>query len=202
MSVVLATDVGRLSQPRTANDFLAANHTLITTYSTRTVGLAVVLACTRSYPFIVVDVDQVIPGMDFLSTHDFLVDLCSRRLHQPSVAIIDAEPSAQPTPLITTLRQTTQYEAILQEFPLFTSWQSAPSRVRHGMYHCIVTTGTPCFPRPRCLPPERLQAARKEFDLMLVESIVCPSDSNWALPLHMVPKTQDGEWRGAWSTGP
>ncbi|XP_045122666.1 basic salivary proline-rich protein 2-like [Portunus trituberculatus] len=48
---------------------------------------------------------------------------------------------------------------------------------------------------PRPLPPERLHAARKEFDLMLEEGIVRPSDSNWASPLHMVPKAQDGEWR-------
>ena len=29
---------------------------------------------------------------------------------------------------------------------------------------------------------------------MLAEGIVRPSDSNWASPLHMVPKAQDGEW--------
>ncbi|XP_045125773.1 formin-like protein 5 [Portunus trituberculatus] len=109
--------------------------------------------------------------------------------------IIHAEPCAQPTPSLTTLRQATQFEALLQEFPHLTSPQSAPPRVQHGVQHSIVTTGPTCFARPRRLPPERLHAAREEFDLMLEEGIVRPSDSNWASPLHMVPKAQDGEWR-------
>ncbi|XP_045139245.1 vegetative cell wall protein gp1-like [Portunus trituberculatus] len=99
-----------------------------------------------------------------------------------------AEPCAQPTPSLTTLRQATQFEALLQEFPLLTFPQSAPPRVQQEVQHSIVTAGPPCFAWPRRLPPECLYAARKEFDLMLEEGIVRPSDSNLTSPLHMVPK--------------
>jgi len=34
---------------------------------------------------------------------------------------------------------------------------------------------------------KRLKAARQEFEHMLQQGIICPSSSNWASPLHMVP---------------
>ena len=54
--------------------------------------------------------------------------------------------------------------------------------------HHITTTGPPVDTRPRRLPPERLQAAKQEFEHMLDLGIICPSSSLWASPLHMVPK--------------
>ena len=196
VSVVPATEADRRAQPSTAYDLVAANHTPIATYGTRTLRLDLAPVDCLPWAFVVADVNKAILGMDFLSAHDFLVDPRRRRLlHRPSDTFLHAEPCTQPTPLITTLRQPTQYEDILREFPLLTSQRSSPSQVRHGVQHSIVTTGPPCFARPRRLAPERLQAAKKEFDTMLAEGIVRPSDSNWASPLHMVPKAQDGEWR-------
>jgi hypothetical protein len=40
----------------------------------------------------------------------------------------------------------------------------------------------------------KLEAARKEFEVMEREGIVQRSTSPWASPLHMVPK-KDGTWR-------
>ena len=194
--MVPANEDDRRAQPRTAYDLLAANRTPIATYGTRSLRLALTPASTSPWAFIVADVDRAILGMDFLAAHDLLVDPRRRRLlHQPSGAVIQAEPCAQSPPRIVSLHRPTRYEALLQEFPLLTSQQSAPSRGQHGVRHAIVTSGPPCFARPRRLPPERLQAARREFDAMLTEGTARPSDSNWASPLHMVPKAQDGEWR-------
>ncbi|PIK40396.1 pol polyprotein [Apostichopus japonicus] len=44
------------------------------------------------------------------------------------------------------------------------------------------------------MAPDRLKIARHEFDHMLQLGIIRPSDSNWASPLHMVPKAS-GDWR-------
>jgi hypothetical protein len=49
--------------------------------------------------------------------------------------------------------------------------------------------------RTRRLAPERLEIARNEFHHMLELGIVRPSSSNWASPLHMVPKKTPGDWR-------
>ncbi|KAK3878348.1 hypothetical protein Pcinc_016932 [Petrolisthes cinctipes] len=51
--------------------------------------------------------------------------------------------------------------------------------------HRIITQGQPCFARPRRLPPETLQAAKKEFEQLLQEGTIRPSDSSWSSPLHM-----------------
>ena len=50
------------------------------------------------------------------------------------------------------------------------------------------------FSQSRPLAKEHLQAVQKDFFHMLEESIVLSSDSNWESPLHMLPKTQNGEW--------
>ena len=49
--------------------------------------------------------------------------------------------------------------------------------------------------RPRRLSPERLKAAKQQFEHMLQLGIVRSSASAWASPLHMVPKKAAGDWR-------
>nr|VZI04719.1 unnamed protein product [Spirometra erinaceieuropaei] len=49
--------------------------------------------------------------------------------------------------------------------------------------------------RPRRLAPERFQAAKAEFEHMLQRGIIRPSESPWASPLHMMPKTKSGDWQ-------
>ncbi|XP_026683330.1 uncharacterized protein LOC113469664 [Diaphorina citri] len=63
-----------------------------------------------------------------------------------------------------------------------------------NVFHHIVTTGPPCFARPRRLAPDKYRAAKAEFEIMLQQGIVQPSKSPWASPLHMVPK-KSGDWR-------
>ena len=67
--------------------------------------------------------------------------------------------------------------------------------IKHNVTHHITTTGPPVSARFRRLPPERLKAARQEFEHMLQQGIIRPSSSNWASPLHMVPKKTPGDWR-------
>jgi hypothetical protein len=67
-------------------------------------------------------------------------------------------------------------------------------RPAHGIQHAITTDGPPVVSKFRRLDPERLAAARKEFDTMLKAGIVRRSQSGWSSPLHMVRK-KDGGWR-------
>lgn len=56
------------------------------------------------------------------------------------------------------------------------------------------TPGPPEASRPRRLAPDRLKAAKREFESMVRFGIARPSSSSWAAPLHMVPKSNE-EWR-------
>ena len=57
------------------------------------------------------------------------------------------------------------------------------------------TTGPPVLGRARRLAPERLEIARNEFNHMLELGIIRPLSSNWASPLHIVPKKTPGDWQ-------
>ena len=77
-------------------------------------------------------------------------------------------------------------------------WMTSPctsdTPITHGVSHHIVTEGRPVFAQSRRLSPEKLVAAKVEFNKLLDMGIVRPSSSTWASPLHMVPKG-NGEWR-------
>jgi transposase InsO family protein len=84
------------------------------------------------------------------------------------------------------------WASLLAEFSSVTA-SSLPEPI-HGVQHRIATAGSPVVSKFRRLDPERLAAARKEFDAMLEAGIVRRSDSGWSSPLHMVRK-KDGGWR-------
>ena len=69
-----------------------------------------------------------------------------------------------------------------------------PSPIRST--HSIDTgSSPPTFASPRRLPPDKLQAAKQSFDVLLKTGVIRPSRSPWASPIHMVPKRNPGEWR-------
>ena len=68
------------------------------------------------------------------------------------------------------------------------------SGIKHDVTHFITTTGSPVTAKARRLPPDKLLAAKAEFQHMMDLGICRPSKSNWASPLHMVPK-KNGDWR-------
>ena len=87
------------------------------------------------------------------------------------------------------------FSALPQEFPALTSPVPKDGSAQHEVVHPITTTGSLVHAQPRRLPPEHLQAAKQEFEHMLDLSIIRPSSSPLALPLHMVPKNAMGDWR-------
>lgn len=66
--------------------------------------------------------------------------------------------------------------------------------MQQNVVHQIITNGQPVFSRARRLETEKLNAAKKECELMMQAGICQPSKSPWASPLHMVRK-RNGEWR-------
>ena len=93
-----------------------------------------------------------------------------------------------------TADQQTSYQQILHSFPKVLNQSKMLPDVTHRVQHVLETKGRPVSSRYRRLDPERLRAAKKVFAEMEQQGIIRRSKSNWASPLHMVPK-QDGTWR-------
>ena len=89
----------------------------------------------------------------------------------------------------------TEYGALLAEFPSVTRLCTSSRGVLHNVTHYIRTTGPPVHARARRLPPDRLRIVRHEFEHMMEQGIIQPSDSQWSSPLHMVPKKTPRDWR-------
>ena len=182
---------------RQGYDLQAANSSTIATYGTRSLTLN--LGLRRSFPWIftIADVNHAIIGADFLRHFNLLVDL-------RSCSLIDAvtnlrvngitSPITAISPVYASF-ETTPFTTILSDYPDITRPTTKQTTVKHNVAHHILTRGPPCSARPRRLPPERLKIAKDEFQHMLDKGIVRPSSSPWASPLHMVPKSQPGDWR-------
>lgn len=147
--------------------------------------------------FIIADVASPIIGADFLGNFALLVDVKHRRLidSETSLFVDGIESPAQPlSPTFSIPDGDPRYTALLKEYPDIQRPSYQPSAIKHNVTHHITTKGQPVTCRPRRLAPDRLKAAKDEFEHMLQLGIIQPSKSNWASPLHLVPK-KSGDWR-------
>jgi len=86
------------------------------------------------------------------------------------------------------------YDQLLKEFESVVNPSKMLPPTKHKVKHAIVTTcPQPIASRYRRLDPEKLQAAKDEFNSLEQQGIVRKSSSPWATPLHMAKK-KDGSW--------
>ena len=153
--------------------------------------------------FVIADVSRPIIGTDFLAYFEIKVD-CSKRL------IVDDNTKLCDYCLNVSVSDYCSNNVKFPEnFPDFvvdilSSLTSIimPKQIDYSecvsetsVVHTIDTgSSSPVFARPRQLSPQKFEIAKKEFDFMLAAGIIKPSNSEWASPLHMVPK-KDGSWR-------
>ena len=153
---------------------------------------------TFRWAFTVADVRKPIIGADLLHHFSLLVDVKHHQLldglTQLRIQGIVA-PDSSPSPTLLPSQPANEFTALLREFPSVTQPEVSDRPVRHTVTHHIKTTGPPVSARARRLAPEKLQAARHEFEHMLQLGTISPSSSCWSSPLHMVPKKTPGDWR-------
>ncbi|KFD66404.1 hypothetical protein M514_05795 [Trichuris suis] len=165
--------------PGTAS-LLAANGARVPTFGVRKLTVDLGMGCRFKWSFLVAGVRYPILGADFFAI---------------SISSSTSSEDNQLMPQRALRRADSRFPAVLTRFPGLTSCTTPGEPVRHTVQHRIITFGPPVFSRPRRLPPQKLRAAKQEFDTMLRLGIVRPSSSSWASPLHMVPKKQGGMWR-------
>nr|CDS31407.1 gag pol polyprotein [Hymenolepis microstoma] len=158
----------------TGNSLRAANNTKICTYGQKFLNLD--LGLRREFRLLVNLGDRVV--------HD---DVTSFQVVCPTQTLNSFG-------LNSLLPSTNPFSNILSEFPSIFRLQTTSLELKHEVRHHIVTKGQPVFARARRLHPDKLRAAKQEFQHMASLGIVQPSNSLWASPLHMVAK-KNGDWR-------
>ena len=176
----------------------AVNNTPIRTYGQRSLTLNLGLRRALPWIFIIADVQKPIIGADFLRHYGLMLDMHQRKLidtrtHLQVQGILASGPS--PSPSLLPKDGTNPYLNLLSEYPALTKVSSHDTAVKHTVVHHIETTGPPVSASPRRLAPDRLKAAKHEFEHMLQLGIIRPSSNAWSSPLHMVPKKSSGDWR-------
>ncbi|GBL88698.1 hypothetical protein AVEN_70873-1 [Araneus ventricosus] len=96
---------------------------------------------------------------------------------------------------VATVQGDSSYVKLLLKFSDITKPSQAKPviHIKHNTEHYIETRGSPVFCKARRLVPEKLQAAKREFQLLVSQGWCRPSKSAWASPLHMVTRKDD--WR-------
>ena len=162
-----------------AYDLLADNGTPIATFGTVNTTIRLALNLQLDWPFIIADVSQPIIGMDLLKHHKFLVNTWQHSItHTPSETNIAGQPAKGSSCTVTYIQENCKLHQILDvEFPELTDARDPKLQTLHPVRHHIETTGPPVFAQPRRLSPEKLEAARTEFQEMLAQGIIRPSKS-------------------------
>ncbi|CAB0042899.1 unnamed protein product [Trichogramma brassicae] len=197
---ILPRTVVRKPLQRKTLELQAANGTTIATYGQHSLTLNLGLRRPFEWAFTIAGVDVAIIGADLLSHFGLLIDLRNRRLLDNQTSL-STSCQVGPAPQVHTISVAATgvpvgpcvdaYDAILAEFA---SDKARPGEmatiVDFRCKHRIVTSGQPVFARPRRLAGDRLAAAKAEFKKLLDRGIIRPSSSQWASPLHLVPKLE------------
>ena len=176
----------------------AANNSVINTYGHKLLNLNLGLRRTFSWIFLIADVQFPILGADFLSHFSLSVEMKNRKLldNTTKLSICGLSATTSPSGLCFALPMVDSiYADLLRKFPSLTKPFTFPVSSPSNTYHHIVTNGPPVFARARRLAPDKLKAAKAEFQYMLDLGIIRQSSSPWASPLHMVEKHTPGDWR-------
>ncbi|GFV89040.1 transposon Tf2-6 polyprotein [Trichonephila clavipes] len=153
------------------------------------------LLCHR-WPFLIASVSVPIIGADFLYNFNISPDLRNRKLIDNATKISTncklVSPEVHSIKLVS---GESIFHGVLREFPEIVRPPSFSQEVKHNIKHFIETSGPPVFAKARRLAPDRSKIAKSEFQHMLNLGHVRPSKSNYASPLHVVPKKDSNNWR-------
>ena len=198
VSVLPATSADRRRPSQPEHTLRAVNGSSIASFGTRSLTVSLGLRRRFQFVFVIADVEQPIIGADFLHHHQLTVDLRARRIMdsvtQLSSPATIAHVSHFTSPSINLTSVPDSVKNILSSFPDLTRPYTATLPAKHTVEHHLSTKGPPVHARARRLAPDRLAAAKAEFEHMMDMGIIRPSSSSWSSPLHMVRKSS-GDWR-------
>ena len=182
------------------NLFKGAQGLPIAVYGQKVIVVDIGTGRNFKHKFFIADVEDPLLGMDFLLEHRLVVDPVNNKLFD-----VDTFQSARVNVVlnnsITSINENEikgKLQYLWKEFPSLcdASVSKLSSHPKHNIVHDILLKeGTkPTAAKARRMFGPKLEAARNEIDTMLKLGIIRPSKSEWASPLHVVPKG-DGSFR-------
>ena len=147
-----------------------------------------------SFVFIIAQVWRPILGLDFLQTFKMAIDLGNWRLLHSGAARAFTSVARDIWGVNVVQTSRSSFARLPLDFPEITDVALASRTSWHGVECYINTTGPPVRMPPSGLSPEKLQDAKKYFDVMCAAGICRRSDLPWSSGLHMVP-IKDGTSR-------
>ncbi|GFX17252.1 transposon Ty3-G Gag-Pol polyprotein [Trichonephila clavipes] len=200
VSIIPATKTQR--QNNSQMTFSAANTSPIHIYTTQTLSLDLSLRRIFQWTFLVGNVSNPIIGAERERERDFLYNF----LLVPDIskqAFLDSETNIKCHCIlgnsrihsIKTVSGDSVYHELLRKFPDITKPPRPDQEIKHSVVHYNETTSRPVTAKARRLAPDRLRIAKAEFENMITLGHMRPSKSNYASPLHVVPKKDSTEWR-------
>ncbi|GFS98412.1 retrovirus-related Pol polyprotein from transposon 297 [Trichonephila clavipes] len=151
---------------------------------------------SEEWPFLIASVSVPTIGADFLYNFNISPDLRNRKLIDNATKITTncklVSPEVHSIKLVS---GESIFHGVLREFTEIVKPPSFSQEVKHNIKHFIETSGAPVFAKARRLADDRLKIAKSEFQHMLNSGHVRPSKSNYASPLHIVPKKDSNDWR-------
>ncbi|GFT89920.1 uncharacterized protein TNCV_1666361 [Trichonephila clavipes] len=187
VSIIPATKTQR--QNNSQMTLSAANTSPIHVYTTQTLSLDLGLRRIFQWTFLVGNVSTPIIGADFLYNFRLVPDISKQ-------ALLDSETNIKCHCIlgnsrihsIKTVSGDSVYHELLRKFPDITKPPRPDQEIKHSVVHYIETNSRPVTAKARHLAPDRLRIAKAEFENMITLGHMRPSKSNYASPLHMVPK--------------
>uniref|UniRef100_A0ABD2WRS1 Reverse transcriptase domain-containing protein n=1 Tax=Trichogramma kaykai TaxID=54128 RepID=A0ABD2WRS1_9HYME len=168
----------------------------ISTYGSVVHQLELGLRRDFAWSFIHADVPYPIQSADALAHFDLMPDLKRHRLID-NVTKLSVKGQLAPAPVcsISAIDPTHPLAPLLSKYPQAINPARPGSSRAKGVFHYLQTNGGPIAQRARRLAPDKLSAARKQFEQWCKEGTCRPSNSAWASPIHIVPKKQPNEFR-------
>ncbi|GFV05045.1 peptidase A2 domain-containing protein [Trichonephila clavipes] len=168
----------------------AANSSTINVYGQKTLSLDLNVRREFIWTFLLASVKTPILGADFLHYFELVPDLrhkCLRDLKTKLQTTGHIKQAALHS-VKTISSHETLYHDLLKSYPSITRLPDPTQPIKHNTVHFIKTNGPPVVAKPRRFAPDRLAIAKSEFQQMMQLGHLRPSSSNYASPLHMVPK--------------
>ena len=175
--------------------FKGAQGAPIPVYGQRTIFVDIGTGRKFKHTFFVGGVEDPLLGLDFLLEHRLAVDPVHERLIDidtfatvpASRILVNSITSMEPS--------NGDFHNLWKEFPTIcqASIEKLLSQPTHSVEHDIILKpgSRPANAKVRRLFGDKLTAAKKEFETMLKLGIIEHSKSEWASPLHVVPKGKD-----------